>query len=249
MLSSFSRVLAPRAVAVAHRAVFHRHAVAVMFQRRTKVIDVRRNAQLELWESYLKTGQGASALFDDLDLNCNGRISIKEINYFLESVNKEGVVREDAFQMLLDLGQDHELEEIEFRQWLSMAMEQRIIATDDSNKDDLHDVNVGKPSAIQNRAWDAYLSGENLSQNADNLFRTIDLDHSGYISVDEINFFLNSVGRRAIDEDEAKELMELGGDHELTESEFAIWLAGAVNPDCDSLPGSRLDGEGCTPQT
>ena len=228
-------------------------------------IDPRRDAQQEIWKQFLQTKQGASELFDDLDLNYNGKISVKEIEYFIKSVNREGV-RDEAFDLLMKLGQQDnqkELNETEFRQWLAMAVEfdesaekstakaqlkrgeQAVVAVNQSVGDN------GAVSAVQVAIWDTYLSGENPIQSSIDLYRTIDLDHNGTISVEEITTFLNSINSRSIDPDEVEELMQAGSDHELTEGEFSIWLAGAVNVDGDHLRddhSSRHDGDGCAPQ-
>ena len=227
-------------------------------------IDPRRDAQQEIWKQFLQTKQGASELFDDLDLNYNGKISVKEIEYFIKSVNREGV-RDEAFDLLMKLGQQDnqkELNETEFRQWLAMAVEfdesaekaataqpkrgeQAVVAASQSAHGN------GAVSAVQAAIWDTYLSGANPIQSSADLYRTIDLDHNGTISVEEITTFLDSINCRSIDPDEVEELMQAGSDHEVTEGEFSIWLAGAVNVDGDHLRddhSSRHDGDGCAPQ-
>ena len=86
-----------------------------------KMVDARRGLQQLVWETFLSTGEHGPDLFKMIDLNRNGRISVDEITYFMESsVGAKGV---DAakFERLKALGEDHELNTKEFLAWLTSA--------------------------------------------------------------------------------------------------------------------------------
>ena len=82
--------------------------------------------------------------------------------------------------------------------------------------------------------WSSYLTGK-VSPNE--FFIEIDLNKSGYISVDEINYFLDSVKRSGVDPTKFELLQQLGNEHRLDKQEFERWLRVATDVKND---GSEL---------
>lgn len=82
-----------------------------------------------MWDAYLATdpssdGFAASAadVFRAIDVNRNLTVSVDELSAFLDTVNSKGLVCNDtASSFLRELGEDHELDEEEFRQFLNLA--------------------------------------------------------------------------------------------------------------------------------
>lgn len=221
-----------------------------------KVVDVRHSAQRECWEKYLASATNSDDLFAELDLNFSGTISVQEINYFLDSVEQKGVSSR-AFATLQRLGEDHKLDAKEFKQWLNMAtsgsgtppppqkqvqpeLEEAKEGVTAPEKTSVDDVRHG----LQNLVWKDYLSFGHHESGCD-LFHMIDLDKNGNISVSEIKYFIESVGRKGVKEKEFDELLQMGDDHELDEEEFLEWLVSAA--DVEEHGDARFGASGCTP--
>mmetsp|Transcript_3955 Transcript_3955/g.8410 ORF Transcript_3955/g.8410 Transcript_3955/m.8410 type:complete len:263 (-) Transcript_3955:309-1097(-) len=204
----------------------------------TKVVDVRRAQQNNIWEDYLQSGAGAEDLFAELDLNYSNTISVLEINYFLESVSKKGV-SEDAFQTLQKLGEDHELDLLEFKQWLGMATDVAQVEVSQPEppvskpKEEESPPNEPQPKkklvdarhGLQKLVWDHYIS---TGKNGDDLFLMIDLNKNGKISPLEVSYFLESVGKQGVKEEAFTDLVAMGDDHDFTKDEFVDWLESSV---------------------
>ena len=76
--------------------------------------------QKKTWATYLSNGLGSKELFRSIDKDSNESISMEEIRFFLQSVEKRGV-HPRAFKMLDELAHDHELDLEEFQSWLVLA--------------------------------------------------------------------------------------------------------------------------------
>ncbi|KAL9182680.1 hypothetical protein ACHAXT_013332 [Thalassiosira profunda] len=235
-----------------------------------KIVDVRRSAQRSAWSSYLSGNLSDSSLFAELDLNKSGTITVEEINYFLDSVHKEGVA-ESKFALLQELGGDHEMDRDEFRRWLRLATDVKRginVATDatkgeessSSSDSDDESAKGGSSAApkkkmvdarhgLQRTIWEHFLA---TGRGASDLFKMIDLNRSSTISSKEISYFMESIGNKGVAQGKLNELAALGDDHELDEEEFYRWLGEATGvelADDGEVERSsvRDDGEGCTP--
>lgn len=257
-----------------HHHRLHQHQRQQTRNFGKKIVDVRRSNQREIWAAYLNGSIDESALFFEIDLNRSRTITVEEIEYFLDSVNREGVAP-GKFELLQQLGQDHVLDKDEFHRWLVMATD---VANDGSgfamkeedsssssssdSEDEATDAasNEAKPKrkvvdvrhSLQSMVWDVFLSKGTC---APDLFKMIDLNRSGKISVSEISYFVESIGNRGVSHGALMKLRELGDDHELDEGEFYEWLGDAtgvpLGEDGEKLPedvgSSRANAEGCTP--
>ena len=113
---------------VARAAAAHSAPFAVVtgynFSTGKKIVDIRRDEQRNIWDAYLLGSISAESVFQSLDLNKSGAISVEEINYFMDSVDKANV-SDEAFTLLKRLGADHHLDVEEFERWLCMGTELR----------------------------------------------------------------------------------------------------------------------------
>jgi hypothetical protein len=83
--------------------------------------DPLRQLQKQLWETYLASGRGGDYLFSAIDKESTGKLTASEVNAFLQAVPYDGTVREEAFQALANLAEDHEISSQEFLRWLVTA--------------------------------------------------------------------------------------------------------------------------------
>jgi len=242
-----------------------------------KIVDIRRDEQRSVWDAYLLGSISADSVFQSLDLNKSGTITIEEINYFMESVHKAGV-SEEAFDLLQKLGKDHALDVDEFERWLCMGTELRRVNPalegildnlDDSSSSDSSDDEeeasatsapkmVDARRGLQQLVWETFLS---TGEHGPDLFKMMDLNRNGRISVDEITYFMESVGAKGVDAAKFERLKALGEDHELNTKEFLAWLTSATGIDAaggdigggpvEDAGGEhspvRDNAEGCTP--
>lgn len=106
----------------ARRALGTRAADAPRLLFSTKpASDPMRQLQKQLWETYLSSGRGGDYLFSAIDKDSTGKLTASEVNTFLKSVPYDGTVREEAFQALANLAEDHEISSKEFLRWLVTA--------------------------------------------------------------------------------------------------------------------------------
>lgn len=87
-------------------------------------------------------------------------------------------------------------------------------------------VNPDHLAAWQRGLFQTYLS---TGRGSDNLFRSIDTNHSQAITVPDLHFFLDSVGHKGVHPRAFKMLDELAHDHSLSREEFKSWLILATN--------------------
>mmetsp|Transcript_41094 Transcript_41094/g.99046 ORF Transcript_41094/g.99046 Transcript_41094/m.99046 type:complete len:615 (-) Transcript_41094:138-1982(-) len=78
----------------------------------------------------------------------------------------------------------------------------------------------------QRGTWETFLQ---TGRGSDNLFRSIDTNHSETITVPELHVFLDSVGHKGVHPRAFKMLDELAHDHSLSRQEFKSWLVLATN--------------------
>ena len=213
-----------------------------------KIVDIRRDEQRNIWDAYLLGSISSESVFQSLDLNKSGTINVEEINYFMESVDKANV-SDEALSLLQKLGEDHPLDAEEFERWLCMGTELRRVNLalegildnlDDSSSSDSSDDEEGSSSAtggdkivdarrgLQVLVWDAFLS---TGEHGPDLFKMIDLNRNNRISVDEISYFIDSVGAKGVDAAAFARLKARGEDHELNSKEFMAWLTSATGID------------------
>mmetsp|Transcript_7657 Transcript_7657/g.14004 ORF Transcript_7657/g.14004 Transcript_7657/m.14004 type:complete len:621 (+) Transcript_7657:221-2083(+) len=83
--------------------------------------DPLRQLQKQLWETYLASGRGGDYLFSAINKDSTGKLTASEVNAFLQAVPYDGTVREEAFQALANLAEDHEISSQEFLRWLVTA--------------------------------------------------------------------------------------------------------------------------------
>jgi len=83
--------------------------------------DLLHQLQSQLWERYLASGRGGDYLFAAIDKDSTGKVTASDISSFLESVPHDGTVREEAFQALQNLADDHFVTNQEFLRWLVTA--------------------------------------------------------------------------------------------------------------------------------
>ena len=249
----------------------------------TKIVDIRRGEQKSAWQSYLSGSMSEASLFAQLDLNKSGTITVEEIDYFLDSVDRTGV-DENKFRLLQQLGDDHMLDRREFHRWLCMATDVKndgegfrisdnedssssssSSSDDDDERDNgYNDDAVAKKASIvidarrglQSMVLETFLT---TGHGASDLFKMIDLNRSNTISVEEISYFIDSVGGRGeFQWGELAKLAAMGKDHELTAEEFYEWLSDSTGVDLaedvaedeekeNEQSSIRDDAEGCTP--
>ena len=101
--------------------------------------------------------------------------------------------------------------------------------------------------------WDIFLT---TGTHAPDLFKMIDLNRSSNISVEEISYFIDSIGGKGVSYGKLAELKARGEDHELDEEEFYAWLSDATGVNLNEegeeefgLGSDSADGRGCTPGT
>lgn len=75
--------------------------------------DTSASQKKALWKSYVASGRGGVDLFVSIDTNKSNSISASELRAFLDSIGRDGV-NELAFESLLELADDHELDLKEF---------------------------------------------------------------------------------------------------------------------------------------
>ena len=92
-----------------------------LFSTKPLTADPIHQLQKQLWETYLASGRGGDYLFSAIDHDANGKVTSREIGAFLDSVPHDGTVREEAFQALQNLAEDHEITPEEFLRWLVTA--------------------------------------------------------------------------------------------------------------------------------
>jgi Ca2+-binding EF-hand superfamily protein len=202
----------------------------------------RRQEQQDLFDYYIQNKAGATDLFHSLDLNYDEKISVKEIQYFLDSLDTTASST-SSLKTLIELGEDHELSQNEFEMWLSTATRGDSSADDNKSSADAGASSTGTKRNLRTLLWDRWLA---TGQNASELFHAIDLDHSETISVNEINSFLDMIEYRGLDMDDVEELLQLGRDHQLSPDEFQVWLAGATEPQVHASD-NRNGAAGCAP--
>lgn len=96
--------------------------------------------------------------------------------------------------------------------------------------------NVGIIQALSSQAaylakwqkgnWETFLQ---TGRGSDNLFRSIDINHSDTITLPELHVFLDSVEHKGVHPRAFKMLDELAHDHNLSRAEFKSWLILACN--------------------
>lgn len=211
------------------------------------------------------------------------------------------------FDLLQQLGSDHQLDRKEFEQWLRVATDVNSdgaeLTKHESSSSDLPNNESTVTSApkkkvvdvrhgLQVVVWDYFLS---TGTHASDLFKMIDLNRSNKvnfvvgllqwnvisallgvpilssrllrvcdprraclhlvkISVEEIAYFIDSIGGKGVDPSKLDGLKALGEDHELGEEEFYEWLSDATGVELNEdgefeyqHSSVRSDGEGCTP--
>jgi len=228
-----------------------------------KIVDIRRDEQRNIWDAYLLGSISADSVFRSLDLNKSGIINVEEINYFMESVHKAGV-SEEAFDLLQKLGEDHALDAEEFERWLCMGTELRRVnpalegildnlddsSSSDSSDDEEDSTATSAPSkmvdarrGLQQLVWETFLS---TGEHGTDLFKMMDLNRNGRISVDEITYFIDSIGAEGVDVAKFDKLKALGEDHELNNKEFISWLTSAtgIDPAGGDIGGGPVEDAG-----
>lgn len=93
----------------------------VFFSTKPATADPLYDLQRHLWSQYLASARGADYLFSAIDTDATGKVTPKEVSAFVESVAHEGNVREEAFQALQNLADDHSISKEEFLRWLVSA--------------------------------------------------------------------------------------------------------------------------------
>ena len=177
----------------------------------------------------------ADDLFTALDTKQRNLLSVQDITNFLETIGRSEV-KQVAFDVLKKLGNDYELDSDEFNGWLCMSVDLRYInpmleGLLDGVKDEDEDsaTATGPPCqkaidsnrGLQKLVWDTFL--ETGSYGPD-LFKLVDLNRDGKISVPEIAFFIESIQAKGVDSGHFARLKAKGEDHELREKEFMAWL-------------------------
>lgn len=172
------------------------------------------------------------------------------------------------FELLEQLGSDHQLDKKEFHRWLCMATDVKNDGTGfvtnnesdspSSSSDSSSDEEAAPPKkkkivdarrGLQAMIWENFLT---TGQQASDLFKMIDLNRSSKISVEEITYFIDSIGSKGISHGKFNELKALGEAHELNEAEFYEWLGSATGMELSDdgeyeHSSVRDNGEGCTP--
>lgn len=87
-------------------------------------------------------------------------------------------------------------------------------------------VNLDHLALWQRGNWETFLQ---TGRGSDNLFRSIDTNHSESITLPELHVFLDSVAHQGVHPRAFKMLDELAHDHNLSRQEFKSWLVLATN--------------------
>ena len=207
----------------------------------------KKNAKV--WDAYLATdpssdgfAASASDVFRAIDVNRSLTVSVDELSAFLDTVNSKGLICDDtATSFLKELGEDHELDEEEFRQFLNLATNPggsggtgsigRISASTADSADSAY-ANVStlrsrRATKLQRIAWNRYLE---TGEGSEDFFCTIDVNRNLKISAQEIHDFLVGLDEAAGGSSGSKNgaieaLTNMAEDHELTGEEFKEWLS------------------------
>ena len=208
----------------------------------------KKNAKV--WDAYLATdpssdGFAASAadVFRAIDVNRNLNVSVDELSAFLETVNSKGLNNETTTSFLKELGEDHELDEEEFRQFLNLATNPgssipastekppspaSTAASADSAHTNVSALRSRRATKLQKIAWNRYIE---TGEGSENVFRTIDVNRNLKISAQEIHDFLAGLDGKGGDSSVGlksgaiEALTNMAEDHELTGEEFKDWLS------------------------
>lgn len=76
--------------------------------------------QKSCWDTYLSSGRGSDNLFRAIDSGHTMTLSVKELQFFAESVSRKGV-HPRSFKMLDELARDHQITLKEFKSWLVLG--------------------------------------------------------------------------------------------------------------------------------
>ena len=206
----------------------------------------KKNAKV--WDAYLATdpssdGFAASAadVFRAIDVNRNLNVSVDELSAFLETVNSKGLNNETTTSFLKELGEDHELDEEEFRQFLNLATNvgssipastekspASTAAPADSAHGNVSTIRSRRATKLQKIAWNRYIE---TGEGSENVFRTIDVNRNLKISAQEIHDFLAGLDGKGGDSSVGlksgaiEALTNMAENHELTGEEFKEWLS------------------------
>ena len=187
----------------------------------------------DVWDAYLVGSIAADDLFAALDTNQKNSLSVKDIHNFLETVGRSDV-KEVAFDVLKKLGDEYELNSEEFNRWLCMSVDLRYInpalegildGVKDEDEDDTAEAPCQKAidsrHGLQQLVWDTFLE---TGAHGPDLFKLVDLNRDGKLSVSEIVLFVDSVQAKGVDIAPFARLKARGEDHELGEKDFMAWL-------------------------
>ena len=206
----------------------------------------KKNAKV--WDAYLATdpssdGFAASAadVFRAIDVNRNLNVSVDELSAFLETVNSKGLNNETTTSFLKELGEDHELDEEEFRQFLNLATkpgssspastekpQSSAASPADSAHGNVSTIRSRRATKLQRIAWNRYIE---TGEGSENVFRTIDVNRNLKISAQEIHDFLAGLDGKGGDSSVGlksgaiEALTNMAENHELTGEEFKDWLS------------------------
>lgn len=207
---------------------------AVLKQRAKR----KSKSTIAIWNTYLETGQGADNIFRSIDLSRNMSISPLELQLFVESIESKGVsdAALDILNKMVTSDDDkaEEMDQTDFQQWLNIATSPPSPQTEEeespssSSKDGAMASSVMKlrakrKSKVMNLTWDRYLA--NPVEEAENVFRLIDLNRNLSISSDELEIFLNSIDYRGISNPKlVQEELQKKTDDEDEEMDFHTFL-------------------------
>lgn len=214
----------------------------------------KKNAKV--WDAYLATDPSsdgfavsAADVFRAIDVNRSLTVSVDELSAFLDTVNSKGLICDDTVTSFLkELGEDHELDEEEFRQFLNVAtnpggsggngngngsagsMGRDSASTADSADSAYANVSTlrsRRATKLQRIAWNRYLE---TGEGGEDVFRTIDVNRNLKISAQEIHDFLVGLneaagGSSGLKSGAIEALSNMAEDHELTGEEFKEWLS------------------------
>eukprot|EP00957_Ditylum_brightwellii_P021261 1603750-Ditylum_brightwellii.AAC.1 len=76
--------------------------------------------QQECWDTYVATGRGCLTLFQLIDSDHSGEITVTELQYFIDNVDSHGL-NHAAKQEIWDRTKDHDISFPEFQEWLIRA--------------------------------------------------------------------------------------------------------------------------------
>ena len=208
----------------------------------------KKNAKV--WDAYLATdpssdGFAASAadVFRAIDVNRNLNVNVDELSAFLETVNSKGLNNETTASFLKELGEGHELDEEEFRQFLNLATNPgsstsspvstekppvSTAASANSAHTNVSTIRSRRATKLQKIAWNKYIE---TGEGSEDVFRTIDVNRNLKISAQEIHDFLVGLDGKGGDSSVGlkngaiEALTNMVEDKELTGDEFKEWLA------------------------